>query len=233
MARAPGLGVALAGQCSLCPAGAAGSDLVHELFFELAASGRAAAYFFSEELRTWPRRGRRPPGASRPASFDLIVCRAADSLRPIATCWKWITRRSPGGSARRNRTCCSSPSACPASEEKWIAMHYRALGVPVVIGVGGRFDFLAGRLKRAPLWMRKCGPAKWTLSPSPGAPPPSSAVTPRISSTSCPRWPRSGGALPPTTARAHSLVPANTRPPSPPSSWLRLWVGHRLTAARA
>ncbi len=48
---------------------------------------------------------------------------------------------------------------CP-KQEKWIAMHYRALGVPVVAGVGATIDFLAGHVKRAPLWMQKCG-AEW------------------------------------------------------------------------
>lgn len=45
---------------------------------------------------------------------------------------------------------------CPKAE-KWMAMHTRALGVPVVIGVGGTIDFLAGRVKRAPLWMQRAG----------------------------------------------------------------------------
>jgi N-acetylglucosaminyldiphosphoundecaprenol N-acetyl-beta-D-mannosaminyltransferase len=45
---------------------------------------------------------------------------------------------------------------CP-KQEKWIAMHYRALGVPVAIGVGATIDFLAGKVSRAPLWMRRSG----------------------------------------------------------------------------
>ena len=45
---------------------------------------------------------------------------------------------------------------CP-KQEKWINMHYRSLGVPVSIGVGGTIDFLAGRLARAPRWMQKSG----------------------------------------------------------------------------
>jgi N-acetylglucosaminyldiphosphoundecaprenol N-acetyl-beta-D-mannosaminyltransferase len=45
---------------------------------------------------------------------------------------------------------------CP-KQEKWMAMHYRALGVPLVAGVGGTMDFLAGTLKRAPVWMRRSG----------------------------------------------------------------------------
>jgi N-acetylglucosaminyldiphosphoundecaprenol N-acetyl-beta-D-mannosaminyltransferase len=45
---------------------------------------------------------------------------------------------------------------CPKAE-KWVAMHYRELGVPVAIGVGGTIDFLAGRVKRAPRWMQRSG----------------------------------------------------------------------------
>jgi N-acetylglucosaminyldiphosphoundecaprenol N-acetyl-beta-D-mannosaminyltransferase len=41
--------------------------------------------------------------------------------------------------------------------EKWMAMCARSLGVPVSIGVGATLDFLAGRMKRAPLWMRRAG----------------------------------------------------------------------------
>lgn len=45
---------------------------------------------------------------------------------------------------------------CP-KQEKWMAMHYQSLGVPVAIGVGGTIDFLAGQLKRAPAWMQRTG----------------------------------------------------------------------------
>jgi N-acetylglucosaminyldiphosphoundecaprenol N-acetyl-beta-D-mannosaminyltransferase len=45
---------------------------------------------------------------------------------------------------------------CP-KQEKWIAMHYRSLGVPVSAGVGATIDFLAGTVKRAPVWMQRVG----------------------------------------------------------------------------
>jgi N-acetylglucosaminyldiphosphoundecaprenol N-acetyl-beta-D-mannosaminyltransferase len=45
---------------------------------------------------------------------------------------------------------------CP-KQEKWIAMHYRTLGVPVAAGVGATIDFLAGKVARAPVWMRRSG----------------------------------------------------------------------------
>jgi N-acetylglucosaminyldiphosphoundecaprenol N-acetyl-beta-D-mannosaminyltransferase len=46
------------------------------------------------------------------------------------------------------------------AQEKWIAKNLAALGVPVVMGVGGSFDVLSGRLARAPAWMRSLG-AEW------------------------------------------------------------------------
>lgn len=45
---------------------------------------------------------------------------------------------------------------CP-KQEKWISMHYRSLGVPVVVGVGATIDFLAGSVRRAPVWMQQAG----------------------------------------------------------------------------
>jgi N-acetylglucosaminyldiphosphoundecaprenol N-acetyl-beta-D-mannosaminyltransferase len=50
---------------------------------------------------------------------------------------------------------------CP-KQEKWIAMHYRSLGVPVSIGVGATIDFFAGHMKRAPVWMQRTG-LEWTF----------------------------------------------------------------------
>jgi N-acetylglucosaminyldiphosphoundecaprenol N-acetyl-beta-D-mannosaminyltransferase len=43
------------------------------------------------------------------------------------------------------------------AQEKWIADHLQALGVPVVMGVGGSFDVLSGKLRRAPPLMRRVG----------------------------------------------------------------------------
>jgi N-acetylglucosaminyldiphosphoundecaprenol N-acetyl-beta-D-mannosaminyltransferase len=40
-------------------------------------------------------------------------------------------------------------------QELWIARHRERLQVPVAMGVGGALDFLAGRVPRAPLWMRE------------------------------------------------------------------------------
>src|SRR5690606_16507480 len=45
---------------------------------------------------------------------------------------------------------------CP-KQEKWMAMNYRALNVPVCMGVGATIDFLAGQVRRAPAWMQRSG----------------------------------------------------------------------------
>jgi len=42
-------------------------------------------------------------------------------------------------------------------QEKWIKAHLDELQVPVSMGIGGSLDVLAGRVPRAPLWMRRCG----------------------------------------------------------------------------
>ena len=43
------------------------------------------------------------------------------------------------------------------AEERWIARNRERLAVPVMIGVGGAFDFVAGVARRAPSWMRRAG----------------------------------------------------------------------------
>lgn len=45
---------------------------------------------------------------------------------------------------------------CP-KQEKWINMQFRKAGVPLSIGVGATIDFLAGTVRRAPLWMQRTG----------------------------------------------------------------------------
>jgi N-acetylglucosaminyldiphosphoundecaprenol N-acetyl-beta-D-mannosaminyltransferase len=42
-------------------------------------------------------------------------------------------------------------------QERWIADHVDALGIPVAIGVGVSFEFVAGMVPRAPKWMGDAG----------------------------------------------------------------------------
>lgn len=43
------------------------------------------------------------------------------------------------------------------AQEKWIAQHRDEIEAPLVMGVGGLFDFYSGDVPRAPLWMRRAG----------------------------------------------------------------------------
>lgn len=42
-------------------------------------------------------------------------------------------------------------------KEYWLNQHLQALGVPFVMGVGGTFDVIAGRVRRAPVWVQRIG----------------------------------------------------------------------------
>ena len=42
-------------------------------------------------------------------------------------------------------------------QDTWVAEHLNELGVKVAIGVGGLLDFYAGRIPRAPVWLREVG----------------------------------------------------------------------------
>ena len=42
-------------------------------------------------------------------------------------------------------------------QEYWIERNQRELGVTVAVGVGGALDFIAGRVPRAPRWIRRAG----------------------------------------------------------------------------
>jgi N-acetylglucosaminyldiphosphoundecaprenol N-acetyl-beta-D-mannosaminyltransferase len=42
-------------------------------------------------------------------------------------------------------------------QEKWMFEHMSCLRVPVVVGVGAAFDFLSGKSRQAPRWMREGG----------------------------------------------------------------------------
>ncbi len=46
------------------------------------------------------------------------------------------------------------------AQEFWISRNLIKLGVPVTIGVGGSFDFIAGKSKRAPQWIQNAR-AEW------------------------------------------------------------------------
>lgn len=45
----------------------------------------------------------------------------------------------------------------PPKQEKWIYENLPNIDVRVAIGVGGAFDFISGRVRRAPVWVRNIG----------------------------------------------------------------------------
>lgn len=46
-------------------------------------------------------------------------------------------------------------------KEFWLSEHLDELGVPFVMGVGGSFDVVAGKVTRAPVWLQRLG-LEWT-----------------------------------------------------------------------
>jgi N-acetylglucosaminyldiphosphoundecaprenol N-acetyl-beta-D-mannosaminyltransferase len=42
-------------------------------------------------------------------------------------------------------------------QDLWIARNQHRIGVPVALGVGGSFDFVAGKTRRAPRWVQRLG----------------------------------------------------------------------------
>ncbi len=54
-------------------------------------------------------------------------------------------------------------------QEQWVAEHRDQLETPVVMAVGGLFDFYAEKVSRAPLWLRELGMEwTWRLIQEPG-----------------------------------------------------------------
>lgn len=54
-------------------------------------------------------------------------------------------------------------------QERWIKEYHQKLGVPVSMGVGVTFEFIAGIVKRAPKWMQSAGLEWfWRLCMEPG-----------------------------------------------------------------
>ena len=45
----------------------------------------------------------------------------------------------------------------PPKQEKWIRKNLNKLNVKVAMGVGGAFDYLSGKIPRAPKWIRRLG----------------------------------------------------------------------------
>lgn len=131
------------------PGRVAGADLVPALFsspvgrglrvFLLGAGPGVAAQAATQIGVRWPEV--RVVGTFCPAFGSLLEMNHDEIIREVRSAHPDVLLVAFG---------------CP-KQEKWIAMHLRALGVPVVIGVGATIDFLAGRVRRAPEWMQRHG----------------------------------------------------------------------------
>ncbi|GIW11230.1 MAG: WecB/TagA/CpsF family glycosyl transferase [Dehalococcoidia bacterium] len=90
------------------------------------------------------------------AAAGRALARHAPGLTVAGT---FAGNAAPAGDAE---TTAAIRAACPIdlllvaygapAQERWIARNAAALGIPVSIGVGGTFDYLSGRIPRAPRW---------------------------------------------------------------------------------
>lgn len=87
------------------------------------------------EARRWKRASRRPV-----SGLKSLVSSQASSLKPLASSidFLFVAYGAP-------------------RQEKWIAKNLPKIPVKVAMGVGGAFDFIAGKKRRAPLPLRRLG----------------------------------------------------------------------------
>lgn len=97
-----------------------------------------------------------------------VAERAADALRARARNIR-VVGSAPGYGAFAPAVVAQVRAARPhvllvalgnPAQERWIHEHRERLGVPVSIGVGALFDYLAGRVRRAPGWVLRLR-AEW------------------------------------------------------------------------
>lgn len=138
----------------------AGSDMVPRLL-EICAEERRAVYFFGSDMRTLEEAGaiveQRYPGL-RVAGMDSP---------PVGAVIDWdndeLCRRMRASGASLLLVCLGCPK-----QERWIYAHHLETGIPLSIGVGASLDFIAGKQKRAPIWMQKTGLEWfWRMSSNP------------------------------------------------------------------
>jgi N-acetylglucosaminyldiphosphoundecaprenol N-acetyl-beta-D-mannosaminyltransferase len=130
------------------PERVAGSDLAPRII-QLAAEKRYRVFF----LGASPDANEQAVANMRPKYPELEISHYSPPFRPLAEMdHEEICQRIRAAQPQ----ILFVAFGCPKGE-KWMAMHYASLGVPVMISVGATIDFLAGRVKRAPMWMRRGG----------------------------------------------------------------------------
>jgi N-acetylglucosaminyldiphosphoundecaprenol N-acetyl-beta-D-mannosaminyltransferase len=131
------------------PERVAGSDLIYDLCEKAAARGfgvfllGAAEGVATEAARRLEARypGLRIVGTASPAPGDLIGDRGRDLIAEIRS-------REPD----LLLVAFGQPKG-----EFWISEHLEELGVPACVQVGATLDFIAGRMRRAPVFYQKVG----------------------------------------------------------------------------
>jgi N-acetylglucosaminyldiphosphoundecaprenol N-acetyl-beta-D-mannosaminyltransferase len=133
-------------QGAALPERVAGSDLIYRLA-ELAAQCGWAIYFLGAAegvaALTAEKLQRRYPGLRVAGAFA-----GTPSANEEASLMARITAARPD--------ILLVAYGAPA-QDLWIARNKIALGVPVSMGVGGAFDFVAGVARRAPVWVQRLG----------------------------------------------------------------------------
>jgi len=133
--------------CPLCER-VAGSDLVFPLL-KFAAEKNHRLFF----LGTTPEISDRAVAHVRARFPGLVVETYSPPFRPLREMDNEdIARRIRAAQADIVLVAFGSPKA-----ELWMAENHERIGAPVMIGVGATIDFLAGHVKRAPVWMRRFG----------------------------------------------------------------------------
>lgn len=123
-----------------------GTDMLPLLCDQLAASGRSLFMLGGEE------------GIARTAADNLL--RRRTNLRIAGTRNGYFDHGDSGDIIAEINA--AKPDVLLVGmgqplQEAWVSEHRDQLDVPVVIAVGGLFDFFAEKVSRAPLWLRKRG----------------------------------------------------------------------------
>ena len=143
---ADGIGVVWAARRAGCPLPerVTGSDLLPRLAAECAARGWRP--FFLGAM----------PGVAEEAARRLATAHPGFEVAGVHA----GTPEDAGDEEALRRIAAARPDLLLVAyghprQERWIARNRDRLPVPVAIGVGGSFDFAAGRVPRAPGWMRR------------------------------------------------------------------------------
>ncbi len=148
LVTADGAGVVLASRLLACPAPerVAGYDLMVECL-KKAARQQIPVYLLG----------------AHPDVLPQALCQATDcypGLRVVGSHHGYFQEKEEErilADIQRIRPALLLVAMGAPRQEKWIYRHKKALPPCTVMGVGGSFDVLAGKSRRAPLWMQKAG----------------------------------------------------------------------------